>query len=106
MITGKFARATSQFMICLTPVEGGRTQCHVIPFGRELHNPLARWLLQPLSLWVRRLFTGGYLIAETEALGSPRYNPRSLIEADQDMIDYFHWVANLPRCPDAETGNA
>ena len=106
VITGKFARATSQFMICLRPVEDGKTRCHVIPFGRKLQNPLARWLIQPLSLWVRRLFTGGYLIAETEALGSPRYNPRSLIEADREMIDYFHWVADLPRRADAGSGNA
>ena len=106
VITGKFARATSQFMICLQPVEGGKTYCHVVPFGRKLQSPLARRLLQPLGLWVRRLFTGGYLIAETEALGSPRYNPRSLIEADREMIDYFHWVANLSRLGDTGTGNA
>ncbi len=95
VLTGDFANATSWFMICLRPVEDGKTICHIIPFGPKLENPLARWLIQPLSLWVRRLFTGGYLISETEALGSPRYNPRSLIEADREMINYFHWVANL-----------
>ena len=87
VITGHFANATSQFMICLRPVEGGRTECQVIPFARKARNPLATWLLQPLTLWVRRLFTGGYLIAETEALGSPRYNPRSLIEADREFFE-------------------
>jgi hypothetical protein len=97
LITGHFANATSQFMICLRPVEGVKTECQVIPFGRKAHNRVAHWLIQPLSLWVRRLFTGGYLIAETEALGSPRYNARSLVEADREMIEYFHWVANLPR---------
>jgi len=101
VITGKFANATSRFMICLRPVEGGSTVCHVIPFGPRLHNPLARMLVQPLSLWVRRKFTGGYLIAETEALGSPRYNPQSLIEPDGEMIDYFNWVADLSATGDA-----
>lgn len=106
VITGHFASATSQFMICLRPVEGDRTECQVIPFARKAENPLAKWLLQPLTLSVRRLFTGGYLIAETEALGSPRYNPRSLIEADREMIEYFHWVANLPRSAIAEPEGA
>lgn len=96
VITGKFARATSQFMICLKPIEDDKTECTVIPLARRMQNPVARWLFQPLSLWVRRLFTGGYLIAETEALGSPSYNPRSLIEVDREMIEYFHWVAELP----------
>ena len=106
MITGHFANATSQFMICLRPVEGAKTECQVIPFGRKAHSRLAQWLVQPLSLWVRRLFTGGYLIAETEALGSPRYNPRSLVEADREMIEYFHWVANLPRSEKARSAGA
>ncbi|NIV18360.1 MAG: Rieske 2Fe-2S domain-containing protein [Woeseiaceae bacterium] len=106
VITGEFANATSRFMICLQPIEDGKTECTVVPFAPGIRNPAARWLIQPLSLWVRRLFTGGYLIAETEALGSPRYNPRSLIEADREMIEYFHWVTNLPASADAGTGGA
>lgn len=106
LITGHFAHATSQFMICLRPVEGAKTECQVIPFGRKAHGRVAQWLIQPLSLWGRRLFTGGYLIAETEALGSPRYNPRSLVEADREMIEYFHWVANLPRPEKARPARA
>ncbi len=97
VITARFARATSRFAICLSPMEGGKTQCRVIPFARRAATLPGRLLVQPLDLWVRRLFTGAYLIDETESLGSPRYNPSSFVAADADMVDYFRWVAELPR---------
>ena len=95
-ITGRFKRATSRFMIALRPLEGGRTLCQVVAFAPRARHALARVLIQPLSLWVRRLFTGGYLLAETRSLGGPRYNPHSLIEGDREMSEYFRWAATLP----------
>ncbi len=97
LITGKFKRATSQFMISAMPTEDGKTMCHVVAFARSTRHQLARYLFQPLNLWVRRLFTGAYLIAEVESLGNPRYNPSNFVEADGEMIEYFRWAAKLPR---------
>jgi aminopyrrolnitrin oxygenase len=96
MITGRFARAVSRFMIALQPLEDATTRCQVIVFSKRSGNPVARHVLQPVGLRVRRLFTGAYLIAEAKGLGTPRYNPTGLIEADREMIDYFHWAAALP----------
>jgi hypothetical protein len=96
MITGDFPRAHSRFMIALEPMENGRTLCRVVAFARRGRHLPTRLLVQPLSLWVRRLFTGGYLLAEADSLGSPRYNPSSLVETDREMIDYFRWAATLP----------
>lgn len=97
LITGKFTRATSQFMISVRPIEGGKTLCHVVAFARKAHHPIARYLVQPLDLWIRRLFTSAYLIAEVEGLGSPRYTPSNFVEADREMIEYFSWAATLPK---------
>jgi nitrite reductase/ring-hydroxylating ferredoxin subunit len=96
-ISGRFRRAVSRFMIFLTPLQGGRTRCDVIAFAPKARGLVSRMLLQPSSLWLRRLFTGAYLIAETESLGSPKYDPLSLIEADRQMIDYFCWIAELTK---------
>ena len=54
------------------------------------------------SSGLRRLFTYGYLKEEARPLRSTRYNPRSLGQNDQDMIDFFHWVASLPQKGDHE----
>ena len=96
LITGRFKRAMSQFIIAIQPIENGQSLCHVIPFARISSNRFSRILLQPIDLWIRRLFTGAYLIAEVNSLGNPRYNPTNLIEADEEMIEYFQWAAALP----------
>jgi aminopyrrolnitrin oxygenase len=96
MITGTFARVVSRFMIALQPLEDATTRCQVIVFAKRFDNPVARHVVQPVGLRVRRLFTRAYLIAETKGLGTPRYNPAGLIEADREMVDYFHWAAALP----------
>ena len=94
-ISGAFKRAISRFMICLTPLSDGKTRCDVIAFAPRANTVAGRLFAQTVGLWIRRLFTGAYLIAETESLGSPRYNPLSLVHADSEMIDYFCWAAEL-----------
>lgn len=106
LITGRFERARSQFLIALQPIENGKTLCRVFPFARISSNPLSRIFLQPINLWIRRLLTGAYLIAEVNSLGNPQYNPTNLIEADREMIDYFRWAAALPSPADWESAKA
>jgi aminopyrrolnitrin oxygenase len=95
-ITGTFPRAVSRFMIALEPLEDATTRCQVIVFTQQLRNRVARRILQPVGLRVRRLLTEAYLIAEAKDLGTPRYNPDGLVEADRTMVEYFHWAAALP----------
>ena len=96
LITGRFKRVTSQFIIALQPIENGQTLCRVVPLARISSNRFSRIFLQPVDLWIRRLFTGAYLIAEVNSLGNPRYSPTNLIEVDKEMIEYFQWAAALP----------
>jgi nitrite reductase/ring-hydroxylating ferredoxin subunit len=97
LLKGAFRHACSYFLITAQPLEADRTLIEGIVFSRRSRSPLGSVLLQPLSLWVRRLFTHGYLIDEASRLGSPRYRPACLIDTDRDMVDYFHWVASLPQ---------
>ena len=94
LITGAFARARSYFLIATQPTDDERTLCEVVVFRRRPAGLLGR-MLSPLDLWVRRLFTRGYMVEEIQQLGNPRYSPGTLIESDSDMIDYFHWAAAL-----------
>jgi len=96
LITGRFRRATSRFIIAATPTEDGKTFCSVIAFVRRGGGPAARLFVQPLSLRLRRMFTGAYLVAEANGLGSPRYNPLGFVEHDREMQEYFRWAAALP----------
>jgi nitrite reductase/ring-hydroxylating ferredoxin subunit len=95
VITAEFERLRSGFLMAMQPLEDGRTLCQGIVHTRRARGPLR--LLDPLRLRMRRLFTHGYLKDEARRLRSTRYNPRSLGANDQDMIDFFHWVASLPQ---------
>ncbi|HEX3528565.1 MAG TPA: Rieske 2Fe-2S domain-containing protein [Thermoanaerobaculia bacterium] len=95
VITAQFERLRSGFLMAMEPLDDGQTSCHGIVYVRRSAAPL-QWL-DPLRLRTRRLFTYGYLREEARQLRSTRYNPASLGDVDQDMIDFFHWVAALPQ---------
>lgn len=95
VITADFERLPSGFLLVMEPLEDGRTLCQGIVLAR-------RGLLTPLQLRVRRLFTHGYLQEEARRLRSTRYEPLHLGPNDQDMIEFFHWVASLPQKGDHE----
>jgi nitrite reductase/ring-hydroxylating ferredoxin subunit len=102
LVTGTFARARSLMIIALQPRPDGQTLAEVIVLARRSRFAPAR-LLQPLGLWVRRLFTQGFMRDDTDRLGGIRYNAHTLIAADRLMIDFFNWLANLPQEPSEPT---
>jgi nitrite reductase/ring-hydroxylating ferredoxin subunit len=88
-VTGDFGRARSRFLMVTRPLENGHTVCEGIVLGRHPANAL--------TLWVRRFFTFGYLADEARRLRGTRYDAARFVEADADMIDYFHWLTALPQ---------
>ena len=88
-ITGDFGRARSRFFMITRPLENGHTLCEGLVFAPRPANPLA--------LAVRRFFTHGYLADEARKLRGTRYDAARFVEADADMIDYFHWLVALPQ---------
>jgi nitrite reductase/ring-hydroxylating ferredoxin subunit len=92
LVTGFFRRARSYILIATQPLEDERTLIETIVLGPR-RTPA---LLQPLSLWVRRIFTRGFLRDDIDRLGGIRYNPHTLLENDRLLIEYFAWAAALP----------
>jgi aminopyrrolnitrin oxygenase len=95
VISSEFARLPSGFLMAMEPLDNGQTLCHGIVYARRT-SALLRGL-DPFRLWLRTLFTHGYLKEEARQLRATRYNPGSLGPSDQDMIDFFHWVAQLSK---------
>jgi nitrite reductase/ring-hydroxylating ferredoxin subunit len=88
-ITGDFERARSRFLMITRPLENGHTVCEGIVLAQHPANPI--------SLWVRRFFTRGYLADEARRIRGTRYDASRFVEADADMIDYFRWLVSLPQ---------
>jgi len=95
VITGDFPHVRSAFLMSMLPLAGGQTLCEGIVLSRRSWLPL----FNELNLWVRRLFTHGYLADEARRLRGTRYNPATLTSLDKDMTDFFRWVTALPQEP-------
>jgi len=95
VITADFGRLRSGFLMDVQPLENGQTLCQGIVYARRTRSLLT--VFAPLNLWIRRLFTFGYLADEARRLRGTRYNPASLGPNDKDMIEYFQWAASLPQ---------
>jgi nitrite reductase/ring-hydroxylating ferredoxin subunit len=96
LMTADFKRAHSCFLIAIRPLEGGKTLCEGIVFTCRSHNPLNRWLWQPLNLMIRRGLTHSFVADESRSLLGIRYNPATLVRDDVTMADFFSWLVQLP----------
>jgi hypothetical protein len=103
VITARFERVRSGFLMAMQPLENGQTLCQGIIYARRTRNVLRA--LTPLHLWVRRLFTYGYLADEARRLRGTRYNAASLGPNDKDMIEFFQWAASLPHTAPVSTNS-
>jgi nitrite reductase/ring-hydroxylating ferredoxin subunit len=96
VVTSRFQRACSYLIICGQPLPEDATLVETIVFARGMSGPL-RPLVQPLGLWLRRLFTQGFLANDTARLVGVRYSPHSLVQGDAEMAAFFDWLVQLPQ---------
>ena len=94
-VHAQFARATSRVVFSTQPLDAGRTGSCLLVF-KEQGAVYRRWL-DPLELWIRRRLTWTFIEEDTHRIRRAVYRPQTLVEADRIMIDYFHWLAALPR---------
>jgi hypothetical protein len=89
LVTGCFRRARSYIWIAAQPLTEHQTLVEIIPFAPRSRGWLARALLQPLSLAIRRRFTRGFMQDDIDRLGGIRYSahaPVRFIEAPEFLL--------------------
>jgi nitrite reductase/ring-hydroxylating ferredoxin subunit len=91
--TATFRSTTSYGMTLVEPLPNDRVLVRVIVFVRRSAARLGQVLLDPLRLWLRRLFIKRFLAADRALLDGIAYTPGGLIEADEALADYLHWLA-------------
>jgi phenylpropionate dioxygenase-like ring-hydroxylating dioxygenase large terminal subunit len=89
----EFRRTSTFGLVAREPLEDGRVRVDVYVFARKGRNMLRRMAFDPLHLEIRRLFIKRFLTADAIRLNGVRYRPERLIEADQEMINYYRWLA-------------
>lgn len=83
LITARFQRFTSRFMMIMRPVSRRETLCEGIAFGHR------RWLP---GLEIRRFFTKAYLVEENRSLGRTLPLPGRFVESDAPLREYFQFL--------------
>ncbi|MBI3299050.1 MAG: Rieske 2Fe-2S domain-containing protein [Elusimicrobia bacterium] len=92
VMEGDFGRLKTRFILALRPLEGGGTFVDGFVFTRR-----AAPLVDSLSLRARRTMTQAYLADEAASLKGTRYDPRTLVAADRELVEFFRWAAALPQ---------
>lgn len=95
LVTGTFPKAESYILISTQPLDALNTLTSVIVFARRKPASLLGRVLQPVSLWLRRLFTQGFMKHDIDRLHGIRYNPAGLLPSDRLMSEFFDWLASL-----------
>jgi nitrite reductase/ring-hydroxylating ferredoxin subunit len=86
VITARFDKVISRFMMTMLPVGRRETLCQGIVFGdRSLR----------MLLPIRRYFTRAYLAEENQTLGRASYDPAHFVEADRPLADYFEFLEGI-----------
>jgi nitrite reductase/ring-hydroxylating ferredoxin subunit len=87
-VKGRFRRATSYIVIVVQPLDRNRALTDALVFAPR--RGVA-------ALWLRRLFTRGFIGGDLHRLSGIQYNPDTFIETDHVMVEFLHWLASLPR---------
>lgn len=90
--TASFRRTTSYGLVVREPLENGGVRVQVIVFVKRSTGRIGRVLRDPANIAIRRYFIKKFLTADAIRLDGVRYNRHGLIEADRDMVEYFHWL--------------
>ena len=93
LVTAEFRRTTSYGMVFVRPVGPARTHLRTIVWVPRRSRPLARVLLDPLDVAVRRSFIRAFVGDDAARSQGIVYNPATLTGADRELRDYFAWLA-------------
>jgi phenylpropionate dioxygenase-like ring-hydroxylating dioxygenase large terminal subunit len=99
VITADFLRARSTLIAYSEPLTEQTCVEHVFVHARR--SRLGAPVEFP-RLFVRRLFTHGFMAEEFDTLAGIRYVPESFLSCDHLMVEFFQWVAQLPQTAAAE----
>jgi phenylpropionate dioxygenase-like ring-hydroxylating dioxygenase large terminal subunit len=94
LVTAHFRRTRSFGLVATWPLGPDRTAVQVIVWVRRSRSRAGRWLFDPLSLAVRRLFIRQFLMGDARlAMAGLRYNPHGLSASDTELAAYWRWLA-------------
>jgi nitrite reductase/ring-hydroxylating ferredoxin subunit len=94
-VRATFARATSFGLFNVLPINAQRTLGRVIVWVKRSKTAIARHLIDPANVAIRRLFIRTFLRSDLPRIAGLRYQPANLIAADAVLAEYFAWLKKV-----------
>jgi phenylpropionate dioxygenase-like ring-hydroxylating dioxygenase large terminal subunit len=93
--TATFAQTKSYGMVAREPLPEGGVRVQVIVFVRRSQSLIRRAFGDSIRLAIRRYFIRKFLAEDAIRLQGVRYNPRTFIDSDGEMVRYFRFLADV-----------
>lgn len=93
--SANFTHAATHSIVTLQPLDGQRALARVIVFLPHSRSRLGRWIFDPLSAEIRRLFIRRFLQPDVNRLAGLRYDRQRLIGLDHVLRGFLEWLEIL-----------
>ena len=93
LVSAEFRRTTTYGMVFVRPTADGGAHMRTIVWVPRRRRAWARAAVDPLDAAIRRRFIRAFLMEDAVRTDGVRYNPATLIDADQEMRAYLDWLA-------------
>jgi hypothetical protein len=103
LVTAKFRRTSSYGIVSLVPLENGRTKLRDIVLIPRRKHPLARVLIDPLDVFIRRSFIREFVRSDVNRSAGIRFRADRMIGADKPLVEYLDWLHNIHHPPQPES---
>jgi phenylpropionate dioxygenase-like ring-hydroxylating dioxygenase large terminal subunit len=97
LVTAQFRRTTSYGMVFFRPLGENKTHLRTIVWVPRRRGAIMGRLIDPVDAWVRRSFIRAFMMDDANRSDGVRYNPATLIQADQVLADYLSWLMALSK---------
>ena len=97
LVRSTLAKTETFGFLSIVPLRKNQTTVHITVMAKAKDGLVNQQLLDPLRAAVRRILIRKFLRSDIERLKGTRFSPHTLIDADREFADYFHWLSNITR---------
>ena len=97
LVKSTLERAQSFGMVSIIPGAEKKSVAHVVVWAHRSKVPAIGWLVDRLSIELRRILIHRFLATDAPRLAGTDICPLTLIDADQGLSNYFEWLQALPQ---------
>jgi phenylpropionate dioxygenase-like ring-hydroxylating dioxygenase large terminal subunit len=93
LVRCSFSRDRTYGFVVTTPIDERRVRVTIIANAAESQSSIARWLLDPIRVRVKRAAIRSFASHDIPLLDGLEYRSHGLDGQDREIVDYLRWLA-------------